>query len=168
MDTTDSVIRDAGVPVLAGTAGRDDVGHFPGRRRRCDPEEALYREGEDVRAIYRVRDGLIKLFTHFESGRRRIVRLQHRGDWLGLGGLFERPHLPTAVSIGHTQLDCYPVRRLVDLQRKSPSVQATVLRQWYADLEEADRWIAEFSTGDIRDRVAHLIGHLAATDIAAG
>lgn len=70
-DATEFVVRDASFPTVAVTERRQDGSYFPGRRRRCAPEEVLYREGEDVRAIYCVRDGLIKLFTHFESGRRR-------------------------------------------------------------------------------------------------
>jgi CRP/FNR family transcriptional regulator len=167
LNGTDFIIRDTGIPVFDVMDTQEGADRLVGQRRRCTPDEVLYREGEEVRSIYCVRDGLIKLFTHFESGRRRIVRLQRRGDWLGLGGLFARPHLHTAVAVGHTKVDRYPVRRLMGLQRLSPRVQATVLRQWYADLEKADKWIADFSTGGIRVRVARLIGYLALSDITA-
>jgi len=169
LNAINSIVRDDRFPISAATERRNELSHFSGRHRRCAPDEVLYREGEEVRVVYYVRDGLIKLFTHFESGRRRIVRLQRRGDWLGLSGFFERPHLHTAVSIGqHTRVDCYPIRRLVELQRRSPSVQATVLQQCYADLVKADRWIADFSTGGIRGRVARLIGYLAAPNTTTG
>jgi CRP/FNR family transcriptional regulator len=154
--------------MAAAMAARADPAVTHRRRECCSSDEVLYREGDDVRAVYRIHSGLIKLFTHFESGRRRIVRLQRRGDWLGLGGLFARPHLHTAVAVGATQVDRYPLASLTDQRRRSPDLQSTVLRQWYADLEKADLWIADFSTGSIRGRVARLLEYLSGPEITAG
>jgi CRP/FNR family transcriptional regulator len=40
-------------------------------------------------------------------------------------------------------------------------VLGQLLCQWHGDLAQADRWIADFSTGGIKSRVARLLEYLA-------
>lgn len=138
----------------------DEARESAGKVRRFGPGEVLYRDGDQIEAACRVHRGLVKLMTHLENGDARIVRLQRRGDWMGLGGLLGRPHAHTAIAVTEVELDLFPLTLLHELAETEPEAFARLLGQWHGDLAKADKWIADFSTGNIRKRVARLIGYL--------
>lgn len=140
------------------------LGHHEGRMQYVAAGDVLYRKGEAVVAIYRIREGLIKLLTYLQNGAARIIRLQRSGSWLGLGGFLDRPYQHTAVAVTAVIVERFPMAELHGMREKEPSTLNRVLEQWYVDLEGADTWIAQFSTGSIRVRVAHLLRYLSGLD----
>lgn len=149
----------AGLEALARPL--EALGHHESRIQQLAAGDVLYRKGEPVAAIYRVREGLIKLVTYLRSGEARIIRLQRSGSWLGLSGFLDRPYHYTAVAVTATIVERYPMVELDGIRESEPRTLNRVLEQWYVDLDEAETWIAEFSTGSIRLRVAHLLRYLA-------
>lgn len=132
------------------------------KRRRYPARQAIFREGEAVDGALMVRRGWVKLVAHSSDGRVRIVRLQGRGAWLGLGGLFDPVHEHTAVALGEVEADCVALTAIVRLRKDDPESYCRLLGSWCAYLRRADVWITEFSTGPIRARVARLVNFLSA------
>lgn len=141
-------------------------GTYTGRARRLRPGAVLFRRGEPVEALFRIRHGLVKLVTYLRGGEARIVRLQRPGDWLGLEGFLDECHGHTAFALGKVTVERYPMQHVAPMRHDDAEMLTGLLSQWHRDLAVADLWIAEFSTGSIRRRVARLIRYLARLDEA--
>lgn len=153
---------DRGTSALA--AAREDRLPIAGRRKAFRDGDVLYREGEPIDSAYRVLDGLVKLLVYLPNGQARIVRLADRGRWLGLGGLLGWPHEHTAIAVSDVAIEYFSIGSLQRLEREEPAKVFRLLCEWYGDLAQADRWIAHFSTGGIKYRVARLLEYLAELD----
>jgi CRP/FNR family transcriptional regulator len=154
---------DAGGEIAAESVHRIDAANpwsFE-RQHRCKPREVIFLEGNTGDRVFLVRSGLVKLLSYLPNGRARIVRLYTDNHWLGLEGLLGRPYAHTAIALGDVELACCPVSRLQQLQRDNAHVFGEWLAQWHDDLAAADQWIVDFSTGDIKSRVARLLVYLA-------
>lgn len=146
-------------PFRTGSTAR--FGPYRGHTRRLQREEVLFRQGEPVEAVFRIRRGLVKLVTYLRGGEARIVRLQRAGDWLGLAGFLNRPYGHTAVALSGVTVERFAMECLAHMRHDDAETLNELLSQWHRDLAAADVWIAQFSTGSVRQRVARLIRYLA-------
>ena len=131
------------------------------KQKHYSAKEVIYRESERVDKIYLIRSGLVKLLSYLPNGRVRIVRLQTRDNWSGLEGLVGQLYEHTAIAVGEVEVEYVSISSLHLLERESPGEYCQVLKQGYKHLAQADKWIADFSTGDIKSRVARLLEFLA-------
>lgn len=123
--------------------------------------EALYHQGSASDTVYFTTAGFLKLIIHLPNGRARIVRLHRPGAILCLNGLFSQRTEHSAVAITAVGALCLPLGTVQRLRCDDPAAYARLLERWYCDLRDADTWIAQFSTGPIRSRVARLLSFLA-------
>lgn len=129
-------------------------------------KEVIYLEGDRAGTVYGIRSGLVKILSYLPDGRARIVRLHGVGSWIGLSALLGRPYEHTAVAVDAVEAYKISASRLLVLRLNEPLHFFNFMEQWYEHLQEADLWIAEFSTGAIKSRVARLIRFL--SDIEYG
>ena len=157
-----TALRDAGISaqLLEPLSGA----FSPLRLTRYDPGETIYRQGGGVEALYLLLDGRVKLLIYNQDGSARIVRLHRRGSILGLNGLFEEKHDHNAVAIDEVVLYRLPIGAIRNIEDEDAEAYARLLEYSHEYLKDADTWIIEFSTGDIRARVARLVLYLGAQD----
>ncbi len=129
--------------------------------RAMEPQAVLYRMGESGRAVYTVRQGLIKLVQYLPDGGQRIVRLVKSSDVLGLEALLGQPYQHEAVVIQRSILCRIPAEVLQRLDQDKPVLHRELMCRWQRALSEADAWLTELSTGSVRRRVARLVLRLA-------
>lgn len=130
------------------------------RRSSYSPQDALYHQGSACDSVYFITSGLLKLVTYLPNGRARIVRLRRPGAVLGLSGLFDLPYEHTAVAVTPVDVLCLPLSTMRHLREENMAVYVNLAERWHDDLQDADRWITQFSTGPIRGRVARLLAFL--------
>lgn len=130
------------------------------------PGDTLFREGDEVDALYLISEGRIKLLNYLENGQTRIIRLHNSGSVIGLNGLMDEVHTNTAVAIDTLQVYQISMSLVKGTKAKSPQAYCQLLEYSHAYLNMADTWITDFSTGAIRGRVARLIRFLAENDQA--
>jgi CRP/FNR family transcriptional regulator len=122
--------------------------------------EIIYREVDPVSRVYIIRNGIVKLVSYLPNGRARIIRLHSRNDWLGLEGLIDLPYEHTAIAVGDVEVYYVPIDSLRKLENCAPRQYSQLLKHAYEHLVQADKWIADFSTGGIKPRVARLLLYL--------
>jgi CRP/FNR family transcriptional regulator len=132
-----------------------------GRKKHFLPKEVLYHKGDQIDRVILIRQGLVKLLSYLPNGRARIVRLHCNNHWLGLEGLVEPCYEHTAIAVYGVDAVQIPLKTLQRMEQDDPRQFNQVMRQGYEYLLQADRWIADFSTGEIRPRVARLLEYLA-------
>lgn len=132
------------------------------RRAVYAQQDTLYHQGMPGDTVYFITGGLLKLVAYLPNGRARIVRLHRTGSVLGLGGLRGQHNAHTAVAVTRTTALRLSLGALQRLRSEDPTTYLTLVERWYDYLQEADRWITQFSTGPIRGRVARLLAFLSA------
>lgn len=144
------VLDDAGIQRLFHSA----------RSAHYSAKDIVYGEGSEASAVIVVRAGMIKLISHLPNGRARIVRVHSRGAWLGLGGVLGQPYEHTAIAVEDTDAYRIPVHEIMRVKSDNPKLYCRLLECWFDYLQDADLWIAEFSTGSVKARVARLVNFL--------
>lgn len=161
-------------PALCGTTGPKDFAALLGEGTHntlqalldravnvaYGPHEVLYHEGSACDTVYFTTSGFLKLIIHQPNGRARIVRLHRPGSILCLNGLFSRRIEHTAVAITAVSARRLPVSAVQRLRNDDPAAYVGLLERCCGYLHDADTWIAQFSSGPIRGRVARLLSFL--------
>lgn len=136
------------------------------RLLKYDAGDTLFRENDEVEALYVVSEGRVKLLNYLENGQTRIIRLHNSGSVIGLNGLMDEVHTNTAVAIDNLQVYQIPMALIKVTKAENPEAYCQLLEYSHLYLNIADTWITDFSTGAIRGRVARLIRFLAENDQA--
>ena len=129
-------------------------------------QEIIYREGDRISNLHIIRNGIVKLVRYLPNGRARIIRLHNRNQWLGYEGIIGSPYEHTAIAVGDVETNYIPINSLKNLEKSDPELYREFLKHVYQHLIQADKWIADFSTGGIKPRVARLLLYL--SDIEYG
>lgn len=132
------------------------------------PGEVIYHGGEESHLLFIVRHGMLKLVNHLPNGRSRIVRLHKRGSLIGLDGLMDENHEHTAIAVDEVELYKIPHQLFHQWKADEPHLYTRLLEHWRDYLNYADTWITEFSTGNVKGRVARLLRFLARFESETG
>lgn len=125
----------------------------------------LYQMNDENRGIFTVRSGLVKLIKLLPNGTERVVRLLRAGDIAGLECLLGHPYHHTAVAIHVTNVCIIPLRVIRDIERQDPHLHEALISKWQRTVEDADHFIACFSTGSAQARIARLLLSLCADSL---
>lgn len=94
----------------AGSGSSDELQQFfrqQGALKDFAPQTELYRQGEAIRDICLIKDGLVKLNYTNEQGREMLVSLRSSGCLLGAATISSgNPALATAVTLQVSQIYC--------------------------------------------------------------
>ena len=131
-----------------------------GRRANYDQRDILDHQGDASDSVFFITHGLLKLVIHLRNGRARIVRLHRAGAVLGLNRVLKKGNEHTAVGITPVSALRLPLKMVRQLRDEDPTSYLNLVERWDGYLEDADRWITQFSTGPIRGRVARLLSFL--------
>jgi len=132
------------------------------------PGDVLYQNEGDSKLLFIIRQGLVKLLAYLPNGRTRIVRMHKRGSLIGFDGLMDQSHGHTAVAVDEVSVFQIPHTELLRWKEDEPQLYAQLLEKWYEYLSYADTWITDFSTGNVKGRVARLIRFLSRFDSETG
>lgn len=119
--------------------------------------EVLFHEGDPGESVYSVRSGLIKLVHYQQNGTERIVRLLKKGGMAGLEVFVCQRYHHTAIVVRSVDACRIPTGILSRLSAIKPRFYDMLLQRWQEDLDLADFWICQFSTGSTEARVARLL-----------
>jgi CRP-like cAMP-binding protein len=125
--------------------------------QRPPPGTVLMQAGEDVTAVYIVRDGVVELRTR-RLGSRRVVRLVRAGDVVGDIPMFcERPMPFQAVALSDTAVLRLGRDELVALLHASPSLSLRWTTSIAKRLEQTQHRLLSLLTKDLAGQVATLL-----------
>lgn len=124
------------------------------------PRQVIFNDSTEADTVYIIQKGLVKLLNYLPNGRARIVRLLGPGCILGLSGMFDHIHKHKAVAVHDVVLVKIAAGRIKSIRQQYPDVYVRIMEKMYEDVNIADTWITQFSTGSIKARVARLITFL--------
>lgn len=143
----------SGLPDVAFSADLEPVDHFI-----FPAGTTLYQEGQDEGAVFTIRKGLIKLLALSEAGEQRIVRLVGAKAAIGLEVLDPgNTYRHTAIAAGEADICRIPVSTIDLLNTRFPALCNQIRQRLQDQLDCADEWIVNLSTGPAKKRIANLL-----------
>jgi thioredoxin reductase (NADPH) len=103
-----------------------------GERRRTQPDEVLFREGDEDYDFHVVLDGLVAVFSDYGGEQERLIAVHGRGRFLGeLGLLTRQPAFFTAVVREPGEVLVVPVERVRSLISQESVLGDLLLRAYF-------------------------------------
>lgn len=118
---------------------------------------SLFRQGEDGRHIFTVRQGMVKLNRIRHNGDQRIMRILRPGDAVGLEAVVDNSYDYDAIALYPVTVCRIPVEVIRQLDTVSPRMHKKILEKLHTTIVEADEWMAELTSGSARARLAKLL-----------
>ncbi|WP_448207817.1 helix-turn-helix domain-containing protein [Azospirillum sp. sgz302134] len=106
-----------------------------GHTKVLDREQAIFQEGDAADAIFRVIDGVIRLYKMLPDGRRQIIGFLQAGDMIGLA--FAERYLYSAETVTAVSLQRIPRSQLDALMDAQPSLARRMLSLTTSELVAA-------------------------------
>lgn len=130
---------------------------IPIENRIYERKAVIYQAGDPGEALYTLRSGLVKLVNTLPNGSRRVVRLLQTADVIGLEAMLGRQYGQTAVVLTQTDICRIPIRAMHQLENRVPALHYELYRRWQHNLDQANRFVVELSTGPAPVRIARLL-----------
>ncbi len=123
--------------------------------------ESLFEEGDKLKGVYCVRDGVSKLSKLSANGKDQIVKLATKGEVMGQRSVIaEESANLSAVAVNDMEVCFIPKEVIVNSLHKNPNFTFEVLRHMAHDLREADDVIVNMSQKTVKQRIAEAFLYL--------
>lgn len=123
--------------------------------------EVLFDEGEKLKGVYCVKDGVSKLSKLSANGKDQIVKLAAKGEVLGQRSVIaEESANLSAIAVSDMEVCFIPKDAIVHTLHKNPDFTFEVLRHMAHDLKEADDVIVNMSQKTVKQRIAEAFLYL--------
>ncbi|MEO9570837.1 MAG: Crp/Fnr family transcriptional regulator [Polaribacter sp.] len=123
--------------------------------------ETLFKEGERLKGIFCIKDGICKVSKMSENGRNQIISLVTKGDLLGERSLIsdEASNLK-AVALNEMQVCFIPKEEILKDLSKNPTFSMSVLKEMAKTLKQADNIIVDMAQKTVKQRLAETLLNL--------
>ena len=133
-----------------------------GVTRRFPHGEVIARQGEEVRTLFLVTEGAVRLASVTPGGREVVVALLGPGDLFGESALLGEASPVQARSIGRTEVVALHVSCIRSIVARQPGTAEQLLRLVAARLHRTRTALEEALACDIAGRIAGRLRELAA------
>ena len=120
--------------------------------------EVIFEEGDALKGIYCIREGICKLTKLSSNGKDQIIKLVVKGELLGQRSLVSDESVNlSAIALNDMELCFIPKAEImIDLQ-KNTNFTYDLLREMALDLKEADDIIVNMAQKSVRQRLAETL-----------
>jgi len=120
--------------------------------------ETIFEEGESLKGVYCIRDGVCKLTKLSPNGKDQIVKLVVKGDLLGQRSLVgsETTNL-TAVALNDMEVCFIPKDEIISDLQRSRDFSMDMLHHMAKDLKESDTVIVNMAQKSVKQRMAETL-----------
>ncbi len=157
-------VRDRALCSAVSEAAAADLRRIT-HHKRVPAGQVIYSDHQGLSWLAVISSGVVKLVKSQRDGRQQIVGLHFPGDFVG------RPHTTNhnLVAEATTTLDlcCFSKVAFEDLMQKHPSLERALLRRALDDLEASREWMFLLGRKTAREKLASLLGTIAARLVAA-
>lgn len=123
--------------------------------------EAIFEEGERLKGIFCIKDGVCKVSKMSENGRNQIISLVTKGDLLGERSLIsdEASNLK-AIALNDMEICFIPKEEIMKDLEKNPNFSMSVLKDMANTLKQADNIIVDMAQKTVKQRLAETLLNL--------
>ena len=125
--------------------------------------EPIFEEGERLKGVFCIKDGVCKVSKMSENGRNQIISLITKGDLLGERSLIsDEPSNLKAIALEDMEVCFIPKEEILKDLEKNPNFSMSVLKDMAATLKQADNVIVDMAQKTVKQRLAETILNLEA------
>lgn len=126
--------------------------------------ELIFEEGDFLKGVYCVKDGVAKLTKKSSNGNDQIVRLVKKGELLGQRALIseELTNL-SAVAIEDMSVCFIPKNKVMDFITDNNKFSIDVMKTAFGDLKESRNLLVNMAQKPIKERLAYTLLYLEET-----
>ncbi|MGI9547929.1 MAG: Crp/Fnr family transcriptional regulator [Flavobacteriaceae bacterium] len=142
---------------------KDELKQVSSRKttKKIKKGDSLFEEGEKLKGVYCVRDGVSKLSKLSANGKEQVVKLATKGEVMGQRSVIaEESANLSAVAVNDMEVCFIPKEVIVNTLHKNPDFTFEVLRHMAHDLREADDVIVNMSQKTVKQRIAEAFLYL--------
>lgn len=115
----------------------------------------IFKEGEEVKGIYFIYDGKVKVHKYWDAEKEFIVRFAKSGDMLGQLGLGREKTYPvSATALEETTLCYLPMDFFESSLEVNPKFTYTLMRVFANELQEKDKKMRDLVHMTVKARIA--------------
>jgi len=120
--------------------------------------EVIFEEGETIKGVFCVKDGVCKLSKLSANGRDQIVKLIVKGDLLGQRSLIsdESANL-SATALNDMEVCFIPKSEIIGGLQNNSNFSLDVLKHMAQDLKESDNVIVNMAQKSVKQRLAETL-----------
>lgn len=125
--------------------------------------EPIFNEGERLKGVFCIKDGVCKVSKMSENGRNQIISLITKGDLLGERSLIsDEPSNLKAIALEDMEVCFIPKEEILKDLEKNPNFSMSVLKDMAGTLKQADNVIVDMAQKTVKQRLAETILNLEA------
>lgn len=131
-------------------------------RRRVEPGDYLFRQGESVKEMFLIKGGRVTLSKVFENGNERTLDIRKGGDLLGENMLAEETEYPVSARCLEDSLICgLKKEQFESIILEYPNVGLQVIKNMSRRISSLTDRIGDLATSDIEERLYSILMHIA-------
>jgi CRP-like cAMP-binding protein len=120
--------------------------------------EFIFEEGDNLKGVYCVKDGVCKLTKKSPNGNDQTVRLVKKGELLGQRSLIsdESTNL-SAIAIEEMQVCFIPKTKVLDFITENNKFSVDVMKTAFGDLKETRNLLVNMAQKTVKERLAYTL-----------
>ena len=120
--------------------------------------EVIFEEGDTLKGVYCVKDGICKLTKLSANGKDQIVKLVVKGDLLGQRSLISEESVNlSAVALNNMEVCFIPKAEIMGNLKNNANFSMDILKQMAHDLRESDNIIVNMAQKSVKQRLAETL-----------
>lgn len=120
--------------------------------------EVIFEEGDSLKGIYCIREGICKLTKLSSNGKDQIIKLVVKGELIGQRSLVSDESVNlSAVALNDMEVCFIPKSEIMNDLQKNTAFTFDVLKEMAMDLKEADDIIVNMAQKSVRQRLAETL-----------
>lgn len=140
--------------------GKDELKRISNAKttKRVKKGQAIFEEGEKLKGVFCVRNGVSKLSKLSANGKDQIVKLASKGEILGQRSVIaEESANLSATAVNDMEVCFIPKEHIVGPLNSNPDFAVEILRHMAHDLREADDVIVNMGQKTVKQRMAEAL-----------
>lgn len=121
---------------------------------------SIFSEGEEVKGIFIINKGRVKVISSYDKTKERIHRLAGEGKLLGHRGFAASKYPVSAIALSETVVTFIPKDIFRTLIRTNPDLSIYIIDFMAEELREAEVRMKNFLNLDIKKRIAFILLYL--------
>lgn len=145
------------LPIAIENDDLDALDQIIKRGRPIQKGELLFKQGDEVHAVYAIRTGAVKTYTVAPSGEEQITGFNLATELVGLSGYNQDAYPLTAKALETTTVCELPLDQLENLCDEIPGLRKQIMRTMSGEIRQDQQMMLQLSKRSADERLAYFL-----------